>query len=373
MHAVVDGRRAGDDFMRDLLAGSRGSTRGSAELFEFAEFGEGVPLGGRGTFRHAPLGGGSGDNVEARWNLAEGTAAGATVDIGVHLHGYGSPQAGFLARKAALAGVELVDSQGVVRVRSGRPTLVLVPLGHHHSGVRWSFDGTLPDVAAFDGLVAAGLAFLARTLQVTLARGRLTLMAHSGGGSGINTLLAAGLDPHEILCFDSMYGSEGPIVAWMRRRIRSTAAATCALRVFYTACSGPAAGAPGGRWVDVAGKPTYQAPGSWTYRDDGRWHLITTEVSARRLQHAIDTELAASSQATALARCYRVQRAQVGHNDIPATYTARLLDDVTADVPQAVAPPPVTSRPGCVANADWLTQAPRKPGGDDPPPPRPGP
>ena len=42
-------------------------------------------------------------------------------------------------------------------------------------------------------------------------------------------------------------------------------------------------------------------------------------------------------------------------------------------MPRAAAAPPASNRPACVANDDWLTHAPRKPGGDDPPPPKPAP
>src|SRR5262249_21340802 len=66
---------------------------------------EAVPLGGRGRFRHAALGGDPGDNVEARWNVDATTAAGSSVDIVVHMHGYGSPGSDFLSLKAAKAGL----------------------------------------------------------------------------------------------------------------------------------------------------------------------------------------------------------------------------------------------------------------------------
>lgn len=314
--------------------------------------GEAVPSGGRGRFRHAALGG-QGDNVEARWNVDASTAAGSTVDIVVYLHGYGAPRADFLAHKAATAGVDMLDSTGAVRVRASRPTLALVPRGRNSSGSRWVFD-TLSDAAAFDALVVAGLSWLsANVLRLpagsTLTRGRLTLMAHSGGGAAMSALLARGLNPDEVVCFDSLYGGEGPVRQWAEARIASPQATQTGLRAFYTPCSS----------------------GSWNYwAADKRWHLISTEVAARRLQHALARALASASTA-ALTTRFRVERTTVGHNDIPARYSSLLLDDIAANVPNASPAPPSTSRPVCVANDDWLTQPPRKPGGEDPPPAKP--
>src|SRR5262245_30400483 len=96
-------------------------------------FEEAVPLGGRGSFRHEPLGGIPGDNVAARWNVDAATPSGSTIDIVVHLHGYSDKpdDAQFLPRKTAAAGVDLVDDAGAVRVRTSQPTLALVPRGRH--------------------------------------------------------------------------------------------------------------------------------------------------------------------------------------------------------------------------------------------------
>ncbi len=317
---------------------------------EDAGVAEATPNNGRGRFRHAAVGG-DGDNVEARWNVDASTASGSTVDVVVYLHGYGAPAADFLARKAQTAGVDLLDKTGALRVRASRPTLALVPRGRNASGSRWVFD-RLPDAAAFNALIDAGLSWLcASVLRLpegsTLARGRLTLMAHSGGGAAMSALLASGLDPDEVVCFDSLYGGEAPVARWAEARIGSPRAAQSGLRAFYTPCSA----------------------GSWNYwTTDGRWHLISTEVAARRLQHAIDRALSATSNA-ALATRFRVELTTVGHSAIPARYSPLLLDDIAATVPNASPAPASTSRPSCVANDDWLTQPPRRPGGDDPPPP----
>lgn len=319
---------------------------------EDAGIGEAVPNHGRGRFRHAPLGG-NGDNVEARWNLDASTTSASTVDVVVYLHGYGAPTADFIAGKAQAAGVDLVDSTGAVRVRASRPTLALVPRGRHTSGIRWVFDA-LPDSAAFNALVDAGLAWLTTSVLrlpegSTLTRGRLTLIAHSGGGAAMSVLLASGLDPDEAICFDSLYGGEDAVARWAEARIGATRATQSGLRAFYTPCSA----------------------GSWNYWTmDGRWHLISTEVSARRLQHAVERAISSAGNA-ALSKRFRVERTTVGHSAIPGRYSPLLLEDIAATVPDATAAPPSTSRPTCVANDDWLTRPPRRPGGDEPPPAKP--
>jgi len=311
---------------------------------------EAVPAGGRGTFRHEPLGGIAGDNVAARWNADASTASGSTVDLVVHLHGYSSQpdDARFLPRKTDAAGVDLVAEDGTVRVRALRPTLALVPRGRHTDGATWLFD-RLRDRAALDALIDAGLQWLCTTVLrlpsgSTLRRGRLTLAAHSGGGAGMNALLTGGANPDELMCFDSMYGDADPIRRWAVARIGSADAARSGLRVFYTGCG----------------------PDSWSYRN-GQWRLTTTEVSARRVHDAVQRALSQSSNAAALANRFRVQRTSVAHGDIPVRYSPLLLENIAADVPQTSAPPAATSRPACVANNDWLTQPPQRPGGTAPP------
>lgn len=340
------------------------------------EFDEAVPLGGRGGFRHDPLGGVPGDNVAARWNVDAATASDSTIDIVVHLHGYSAldDDAKFLPAKAALAGLDMIDDAGAVVVRAARPTLALVPRGRHTRGPRWVFD-RLPDRGAFDALVAAGLSWLCETVLrlpagSALTRGRVTLAAHSGGGAALSVLLARGVNPDEVICFDSMYGGEDPIRQWAEARIAAPDASRCGLRVFYTGCSAPSATHPSGRWVSGAnGRLALQSAGSWAYVG-GTWHLVSTEVSARRLHHALERALAGVSGGAALVNRFRVQQTSVPHNDIPKRYSPLLLDDIAADMParSASAAPPATSRPACVDNDDWLTRPPRKPGGTDPPP-----
>lgn len=368
----VDGARAAHDGGRIMPFEADGEPDAS----------ESVPRSGRGTFRHDPLGGAPGDNVEVRFNVDAATAAGTTIDVVVHLHGFGTPSASFLATKAARAGLDMVDAAGAVTRRAGRPTLALVPRGTHRGGERWTFEGVLPNAAALFALVDAGLAWLAGTVlglgaSAGLPRGRLTMMAHSGGGAGLSHLLGHGLDPDEVVCLDSMYGGETSIIRWATTRIASPRAAASGLRAFYTGCSAPSPDAPAGRWVARAGGAgwDYQPPGSWRYwPSDQRWHLITTEISARRLQHAIDGALAGlgggASTGASLASRFKVERTSIAHDNIPLRYAPALLDDITAALPSASVPPPASARPSCVVNADWLTST-RKLGGDDPPPPRP--
>jgi hypothetical protein len=327
----------------------------STLVVESADWAEAIPGLGRGTFRHAPLG--AGENVEARWNCDPATtnATSPTVAVVIHLHGYGAPTESFLANKARMAGVDLVNASGTVTRRRGQPTLALVPLGQFTERTTWVFD-QIKTSTALNRLIEAGLAFLASQLGIPagtkLARGRLTLMAHSGGGDGLSKMLddkPNPINPDEVVCFDSMYGGEGPIIAWATAKITSPLVAVSGLRVFYTPCGSS----------------------SWTFRQ-GKWRLSATEVSARRTKQAIDKALAMlpAAAATAVASRYQVQLTKVGHSDIPATYAPLLLDDIgTTLLPQIGLLPAATVRPACVANDDWLTSTPLRPGGMAPPPP----
>jgi hypothetical protein len=334
-----------------------------------------VPGGGHGSFRHDPLGGAVGDNVELRWNVPADIAANSTIDIVVHLHGYGDPpSAHFLADKTTVAGVSMVDASGTANVRANRPTLVIVPRGRYTSGATWLFDN-LSGAPAFRALVSASLAWLSstplrRATGSAFREGRCTIMAHSGGGAGLSALLAAGVDPDEVVCYDSMYGGEAAIRHWTLARLTASRAAESALRVFYRACGGPSAEHPAGewRWNRRHARWEYNSPGSWSFRN-GDWHLITTEVSARQLKHALDGAIAALP--VAQRNRFRVERTTVEHNSIPARYSASLLDDIAATVPDAFAAPPSTVRPACCANDTWLSALPVKLGGGDPPPPQP--
>ena len=275
-----------------------------------------MALARRGTFRHATLGH-RGHNVEARWNFDAATGRRTPrIDIVVHLHGYGRRTPGFLARKARMAGLDMVDSNGSVIVRPTRPTLALVPLGNYRPFYRynenkektriqrWSFD-KLQTKTDFDALVVAAQQWLASVVLglpsgSNLARERLILMAHSGGGAGMNRLLDAGLDPDEVVCYDSTYGAADPIIRWARRKIAGTSARSGALRVFHR-----------------GGKPAN---------------------AARQIKRAVDRTLTAQgANCTTLARRYRVERTRVGHSDIPSAYTKLLLNDMTAVMPRTTA------------------------------------
>lgn len=322
--------------------------------YAVVDVGEAVPMGGRGTFRHDPLGG-DGDNVAARWNVESTTAAGATIDLVVYLHGHGAPAADFLDRKANTAGLDMLDASGAVRVRASRPTLALIPRGRHVVREAWVFD-RIPNREAFDALTAAGLEWLAtRVLGLAagsrLNPGRLTLMAHSGGGEGMSRLLAPRtgdpVNPQEVVCFDCLYGGESAIQRWVTARLNGDDATRGGLRVFYTPCSAS----------------------SWSQRGD-RWLLQSTEVSSRRVQETLARTLRRASGSAALADRYRVQIAGVRHGDIPARFAPLLLENVGAPVPNARPVPPASQRPRCVANDDWLQRTVRP--GDTPPAAPPG-
>ncbi|MDP2320406.1 MAG: hypothetical protein Q8O42_13835 [Acidobacteriota bacterium] len=349
---------------------------------------EAVAEGGCGRLAHAPLGGPAAEHVEARWNVDAALPSGTSIDVVVHLHGYGhlgkepndaARHAAFLQRKAAEAGVDLVDAAGAPK-RVGRPTLALVPRGRHDGGRVWYFD-TLPNRAAFDALVDRSLLWLCTNVLkrpatgATLPRGRLILMAHSGGGASMNGLLNNGVDPDEVVCFDSLYGGHDAVLKWASAKIASPAAARSALRVFYTACRSPAKAFPGGQWSPRPdGKFDLNAAGSWSYSGKAaRWRLETTEVSARRLLDGLTRALSTASNGAALAGRFRVERTTVAHGAIPARYSPLLLEDITATLPGAAAPPPPTDRPACVANDNWLSKPPVKPFGDAAPPPKPSP
>ena len=167
-----------------------------------------------------------------------------------------------------------------------------------------------------------------------------------------------------------MYGGLDPIRTWAEAKLRTPSAEAGGLRVFYTGCSAPIRH-PAGVWTQGrSGQWEYQAPGSWRYwTSDSRWHLITTEVNARRLAAWLERRLAPARPWRRAIGCSRL----VPHDAIPARYAPSLARDIGATVPNAQAPPPSTQRPRCVANGSWLDRPPEKPGGTAPPPPKPDP
>ncbi len=282
---------------------------------------------GKGTFQHGPLNHTNprrrnrGKNVAARWNVDANTLAGTTIDIVVYLHGYGTPASNFLVKKASAAGLDMVDSSGAVTVRSSGPTLALVPLGLHmptsRRPDRWVFSN-LTTKKSFNGLVNKGLQWLATDVLglaagTTLKAGRLTLIAHSGGGSAMKNLLNNGLNPDELICHDSVYSTTQAqsIIKWSTRKIARPGASTGALRVFYS----------GG-----------------------------TLAGSRLIKRKVDKALRAqTTNCLTLSKRYRVERTRVGHSNIPKAYTSQLLNDITATVPRTTggrAPCTTATNPG---------------------------
>lgn len=327
-------RRETDSFFEQLV-GRPVSIARNTRVREIEPYTEGVARyrqqpPGKGSFQHAPLNDSNrtrrnrGINVEARWNFDKTTALALPnqkIDIVVYLHGYGYPHNDFLARKANEAGLDMVDSGGTVTVRTSRPTLALVPLGIYdpfsRNGRRihrWRFT-KLASKTAFDALVTEGLQWL--ELEVlnygacALRPGNLTLMAHSGGGAYMSMLLQDGLDPAEVVCYDSTYGGSGratPIVQWANRKITGQNAPSSALRVFY-----------------IGG--------------------TSTQAGALYIKRAVDRVLQAQgANCAALARRYRVEPTRVHHGDIPARYSSLLLNDIAANMPSTT-----VSASSCVA------------------------
>ncbi len=362
-------RRGGSDW--GSLRGSR-RHRSEAERFYASLVGEpaprpveivedvdeAVPNGGKGTFRFAALAVDGADNVEARFNVDASIAAGSRVDIVVYLHGYYAladvagptdevKRRRFLAERARQAALDLVDASGTPTRRDRRPTLALVPLGRNVGDPFWSFRKGLGNAAEFTAFVTAALDWLASVLgkpSGSLSAGRCTLMAHSGGGADMARLLTSGVDPDELVCFDSLYGTHAPVIAWMKRRIAGASASSSGLRVFYTPC----------------GK------GAWRWNGK-RWLLMTTEVAARMVKHEIDAALGGATGGVALPARYRVERSEVGHDAIPTEFGGALLDSIAASLSKAVPPPSEDVRPACTADDTWPTAGPKRPGGYAPP------
>jgi len=307
-------RREADQFFEELT-GQTAYRPHEHQEFEFTPNAEAVEkwdkreVPGTGAFQHAPLDAGlrhkRGYNVEARWNVNNTTAyKGAKVDIVVYLHGYGAPSSNFLACKAFWAGLEMPDAIVGVKKGRGRPILALVPLGIHSGTRTWKFPN-LKTEAAFNMLVNKGLHWLEGAVlkrnMCSLRRGRVTLVAHSGGGSAMNNLLSAGLDPDMLVCYDSTYGGRAagrPIIHWTEKKIADKKkAATGALRVFYRR----------------GFKPT------------------SPDKAAREIKKAVDRALRKQkTHCATLAGRYRVERTDEGHSYIPKVYTSLLLDDITA-------------------------------------------
>lgn len=222
------------------------------------------------------------------WNAM---SAPSTVDTVVHLHGYSGKGAGMqiVRDKKPVSGLDFTDPDAPGATGRTRPTLSILPRGHHQptsargvNRARYTFPA-LVTPGRLDRLVDDALARFMRQTGVTVTRGRLVVTAHSGGGAPLMLILAH-TDPDEIHTFDALYNDPKNLIVWVRRKLGSGSGA---LRVLY--------------------------------RKD--------EPTARHSEQVAAVVRAAGS------RLFRVEPTTVAHNDIPRRYGWRLLADPGADLP----------------------------------------
>ena len=137
-------------------------------------------------------------------------AAPASVDVVIHLHGHSGQRAAMRIDrdKEPISGLDFADPRPPHETGRTAPTLLVLPRGDSNSNDSGQGYG-------FPALVAAGgleklidealTRFAARIGAASVARGRLILTAHSGGGSALIPILASGRDPDEVHVFDAFY------------------------------------------------------------------------------------------------------------------------------------------------------------------------
>ena len=233
-----------------------------------------------------------------------------SVDVVVHLHG-------FSRRGAAMqldrdiepeSGVDLAPPGG--GTGRTRPTLGIVPRGSHVSGSRYEFPAF--DLrAGFTALVDDALARFAAAAGVpAVARDRLIVTAHSGGGKALRAVLGHS-DPDEVLVYDALYWSADTLIVWAQRRVARGAGAG-------------ATGLPGACRVLFTDPPP---------------PVTGTRTQSEQVQRALRRALAAAGPAgAALAPRYRVELTSVAHSALPRTYGWRLLADAGAALPRTSPP-----------------------------------
>lgn len=267
--------------------------------------------GGADRFRHAALeidAADRGANVELRWNFE--SAPTGPVRAVVFLHGFANnSQAsrmrggqlsleGFLREKADDCGLRFTENVGTAHGKP--PVLAIIPRGVRETDGFRRF--TFPNVNATSirPLIKASLRQVASRHfgGQALRFEQIYLMAHSGGGAGINALLAAHFDPDGICCFDSTYDGPGPISAWLRARAHASRPRS--LRIFVSQDSRC-------HWVTRDGR---------TVRSNG------TETYARQILPALGTP--ASDR--------RIEYTSGHHGDVDTTYSLPLALDIAANV-----------------------------------------
>ncbi|SDD02766.1 phage tail tip lysozyme [Rhodococcus tukisamuensis] len=226
-----------------------------------------------------------------KWNAM---AQPSVVDVVVHLHGHhgGGWDIDINARKLPISGLDFADPANPAALGRTAPTLLVLPRGHHdpqtskgYNPARYTFPA-LTRPGGLQQLVDEALARFAAQTGTAVRRNRLILTAHSGGGAALMQILAH-TDPDEIHAFDALYNDATPLITWAKRRL---VAGTGTLRVIYRPGEGTAA---------------------------------NSEAVHRAIR-------AAKSPS------FRVERTNVGHNDIPRRFGWRLLADASADLPGVV-------------------------------------
>jgi hypothetical protein len=276
----------------------------------------------------------SGPNCVLRWAAVPPDTSGA-VDVVVHFHGFAPPGAMRLADKADRSGLDLHPGLR-------RPTLGLVPHGRAFVPSAAGLDGfafpAIADRAGLARLIDEALAAFAALPGAPggLARGRVLLTGHSGGGAALAVLLLDCADRFDAVAgahdFDATYSTSASLSAddgWLARVLARDARAVAALgseteRALYMAQRG-------------AGVRILYIAGSWT------------DPVARRTEGFITETLAALVPDPALRRWlrryYRAQSVadpQTHHHGVIAqVFGGRLLADAAADLaPDACDSPP---------------------------------
>ena len=258
----------------------------------------GAVAAGREVVQHLPLLAhhqGTAPDLILKWN--DMAAVPDSVDVAIHLHGHsGAGAAMRIDRdKEAISGLDFADPRAPHEAGRTAPTLLVLPRGNSNSGDSghgYSFPA-LVAAGGLEHLIEEALSrFAAHVGASSVARGRLILTAHSGGGAALIGLLASGRDPDEVHVFDAFYQDPSPIADWARRRVASGATDT-ALRVLYL------------------------ENGSTARRSTGFAPAVAGLVPAGDPR----------------ARRFRVEATTAQHNDIPPRFGWRLLRDAGEDIP----------------------------------------
>jgi len=226
-----------------------------------------------------------------------------TVDVVVHLHGFSRKGGSMRLQydKLPVSGLDFSDPAGSGARGRTRPTIYVLPRGHHDVGIRYLFPAMRrPDTMR--RLVELALAQVGSRLGAPgLRLGRLIFTAHSGGGAGLLAALAHN-DPDEVHVFDGLYEPADALIRWAAARIRceqvSCGRPRAALRVIY---------------MRGSKKTTYYSG-----------------LVGKALRPLLDADPALAS---GLKRRFRVDETTVRHMAIPRTFGWRLLADAAADLP----------------------------------------